>query len=103
MRTVWVWHITWAVNSVAHCWGSQEFNTGDLSRNNWLIGILAYGEGWHNNHHAFEFSARHGLRWWQIDMTWMVISVLKFLRLADKVKLPKEAQMERMRFQPTQA
>jgi stearoyl-CoA desaturase (delta-9 desaturase) len=103
VRTVWVWHITWAVNSVAHCWGSQEFNTGDLSRNNWLIGILAYGEGWHNNHHAFEFSARHGLKWWQFDMTWMVISVLKFLRLADKVKLPKESQMERMRIQPTQA
>jgi fatty-acid desaturase len=47
-------YITWAVNSVSHVWGSQTFNTGDLSRNNWWIGILAFGEGWHNNHHAFE-------------------------------------------------
>ena len=84
MRTVWVYHITWAVNSVSHVWGQQTFNTGDLSRNNWPIGILAFGEGWHNNHHAFEFSARHGLEWWQVDMTWGVVSVLKFLGLATK-------------------
>ena len=50
---------------MSHVWGKQTFNTGDLSRNNWPIGILAFGEGWHNNHHAFEFSARHGLEWWQ--------------------------------------
>ena len=97
VRTCWVYHITWAVNSVAHVWGSQTYNTGDLSRNNWWIGILAFGEGWHNNHHAFEFSARHGLEWWQIDMTWMCVCVLKFFGLADKVKLPKQAQMDRMR------
>ena len=71
-----MWHITWAVNSVSHVWGSQPFNTGDLSRNNWPVGILAFGEGWHNNHHAFEFSARHGLEWWQVDMTWGVVSAL---------------------------
>ena len=58
VRTCWVYHITWAVNSVAHVWGSQTYNTGDLSRNNWWIGILAFGEGWHSNHHAFEFSAK---------------------------------------------
>lgn len=69
-RTCWVWHITWFVNSASHVWGSQTFNTGDLSRNNWWVGILAFGEGWHNNHHAFEFSARHGLEWWQVDVTW---------------------------------
>ena len=65
-----VWHITWFVNSASHVWGTQPFRTGDLSRNNWWVGILAFGEGWHNNHHAFEFSARHGLEWWQVDMTW---------------------------------
>ena len=64
---------------------------------------LAFGEGWHNNHHAFEFSARHGLEWWQMDMTWMCICVLKFFGLADKVKLPKQAQMDRMRFKPATA
>jgi len=100
VRTCWVYHITWAVNSVSHVWGSQTFNTGDLSRNNWWIGILAFGEGWHNNHHAFEFSARHGLEWWQIDMTWMMVCVLKFFGLADKVKLPKQAQMDKMRIKP---
>ncbi|CAE7566888.1 ADS3 [Symbiodinium natans] len=60
-RVVWTWHVTWAVNSVSHVWGFQDWNTGDISMNNWLIGILAFGEGWHNNHHAFETSCRHGL------------------------------------------
>lgn len=77
LRTIWVYHITWFVNSAAHVWGSQDYNTGDLSRNNWWVGVLAFGEGWHNNHHAFEFSARHGLKWWQVDMTWMIISAFK--------------------------
>lgn len=102
-RTVWVYHITWAVNSVAHVWGSQEWNTGDLSRNNWPVGILAFGEGWHNNHHAFEFSARHGLKWWQVDMTWGIIWALKTVGLATAVKLPSESQMDRLRIQPQQA
>jgi len=96
-RTVWVWHITWAVNSVSHVWGDQTYNTGDLSRNNWPIGVLAFGEGWHNNHHAFEFSARHGLEWWQFDPTWYIIRTLQALNLATSVKLPKQQQMDRLR------
>ena len=95
-----MWHITWAVNSVSHVWGSQPFNTGDLSRNNWPVGILAFGEGWHNNHHAFEFSARHGLEWWQVDMTWGVVSALAAVGLVTKVKLPRPDQLERLRVQP---
>ncbi|EOY25831.1 Fatty acid desaturase 5 [Theobroma cacao] len=70
VRIVWVYHITWLVNSACHVWGKQAWNTGDLSRNNWWVALLAFGEGWHNNHHAFEYSARHGLEWWQLDMTW---------------------------------
>ena len=70
---------------------------GDLSRNNWWVGILAFGEGWHNNHHAFEFSARHGLEWWQVDMTWYVIKALQTVGLATNVKLPTERQKERLR------
>ena len=66
-RVVWVWHVTWAVNSVSHVWGYQDWNTGDISMNNWIVGILAFGEGWHNNHHAFEQSCRHGLKWYQVD------------------------------------
>lgn len=98
LRMCWVYHITWFVNSASHCWGYQSYNTGDLSRNNWWVGILAFGEGWHNNHHAFEFSARHGLEWWQFDMTWMIISALQAVGLATNVKLPTEKQKARLAF-----
>jgi stearoyl-CoA desaturase (delta-9 desaturase) len=98
LRMVWVYHITWFVNSAAHVWGYQSYNTGDLSRNNWWVGILAWGEGWHNNHHAFEFSARHGLEWWQVDVTWGLIWGLQQLGLATNVKLPTEKQKEKLAF-----
>jgi stearoyl-CoA desaturase (delta-9 desaturase) len=98
VRIVWVYHITWMVNSACHCWGTQAFNTGDLSRNNWWVGLLAWGEGWHNNHHAFEFSARHGFEWWQLDITWYVIQGLQALGLATNVKLPSERQKARLAF-----
>ncbi|GFP88960.1 palmitoyl-monogalactosyldiacylglycerol delta-7 desaturase chloroplastic [Phtheirospermum japonicum] len=91
VRIVWVYHITWLVNSACHVWGKQAWNTGDLSRNNWWVAVLAFGEGWHNNHHAFEYSARHGLEWWQIDMTWYVVGLLKAIGLATHVKLPTAA------------
>lgn len=99
VRTVWVWHITWFVNSASHAWGSKVYKTNppDQSRNNWWVGILAFGEGWHNNHHAFQYSARHGLEWWQIDMTWYLIRTLQFLGLATNVKLPTEAKKAAMR------
>ena len=88
--------VTWFVNSVCHVWGSQTYDAGDLSRNNWWVGILAFGEGWHNNHHAFEFSARHGLEKLQFDMTWMVIRALEVVGLATNVKLPTEKQKARL-------
>jgi stearoyl-CoA desaturase (delta-9 desaturase) len=62
------------------------------------VGILAWGEGWHNNHHAFEFSARHGLEWWQVDMTWYIIRGLQAVGLAKNVKLPTEKQKARLAF-----
>ncbi|KAJ7962850.1 putative Delta 9 desaturase [Quillaja saponaria] len=95
VRIVWVYHITWLVNSACHVWGKQAWKTGDLSRNNWWVALLAFGEGWHNNHHAFEYSARHGLEWWQIDMTWYVVSLLQTTGLAADVKLPTEIQKQR--------
>ncbi|KAK4428003.1 Palmitoyl-monogalactosyldiacylglycerol delta-7 desaturase, chloroplastic [Sesamum alatum] len=98
VRIVWVYHITWLVNSACHVWGKQAWNTGDLSRNNWWVAMLAFGEGWHNNHHAFEYSARHGLEWWQIDMTWYVVRLLQAIGLATDVKLPTTAHMQRMAF-----
>ncbi|CAK7356932.1 unnamed protein product [Dovyalis caffra] len=98
VRIVWVFHITWLVNSACHVWGKQAWNTGDLSRNNWWVALLAFGEGWHNNHHAFEYSARHGLEWWQLDMTWYVVRFLQAIGLATDVKLPNEVQKQRMAF-----
>ncbi|KAI3774998.1 hypothetical protein L1987_49566 [Smallanthus sonchifolius] len=100
VRIVWVYHITWLVNSACHVWGHQAWDTGDLSRNNWWVGILAFGEGWHNNHHAFEYSARHGLEWWQVDMTWYMIRFLEIIGLAIDVKLPTPTHIQRMAFPP---
>ncbi|KAI4324692.1 hypothetical protein MLD38_030156 [Melastoma candidum] len=100
VRIVWVYHITWFVNSACHVWGNQAWNTGDLSKNNWWVAVLAFGEGWHNNHHAFEYSARHGLEWWQVDMTWNVIRFLQAIRLATDVKLPSEAHKHRLALKP---
>ncbi len=81
-------HVTWGINSICHLWGTQPHDGNDYSTNNWLLGILALGEGWHNNHHAFPTSARHGLRWWQIDLSYYVIRCLALVGLAWKVKLP---------------
>ncbi len=80
-----------------------QYNTGDLSRNNWWVAILAWGEGWHNNHHAFPFSARHGLRWFEIDMTWLTIRALAALKLARDIKLPTPAMVQRLRLMPQEA
>ncbi|CAH1442591.1 unnamed protein product [Lactuca virosa] len=87
----WGYHVTFLVNSACHIWGNQTWDTGDLSKNNWWVALVTFGEGWHNNHHAFEYSARHGLEWWQIDFCWYMIRFLEALGLATNVKLPSEA------------
>jgi len=79
---------TCAVNSVCHVWGLRPYQTADQSRNSWLLGLLALGEGWHNNHHAFPYSARHGLHWWQPDTSWCVIWSMERLGLAWRVRRP---------------
>jgi len=89
VTTVLTWHVTFAVNSVCHTWGRRPYDTGDASTNNPIIGVLAYGEGWHNNHHMYPFSARHGLEWWQLDITWWVLKGLDKLKLVSGLKLPK--------------
>ncbi len=76
VRTVFVWHVTFSVNSVCHYWGYRNHKTPDRSRNNLIVGVLALGEGWHNNHHASPRSARHGHRWWELDLTWLAIKGL---------------------------
>jgi sn-1 stearoyl-lipid 9-desaturase len=89
LRTVIGLHVTWLVNSATHMWGSQRFLTGDKSTNNFWVAALTFGEGWHNNHHAHPQSARHGLAWYEFDLNWYGITVLRWLRLAWDIKLPK--------------
>ncbi|KAF6137716.1 hypothetical protein GIB67_003195 [Kingdonia uniflora] len=96
VRTILDVHTSSLVNSVCHIWGHQAWKTGDLSRNNGLIALISFGEGWHNNHHAFQFSARHGLEWWQIDVTWYVIKLLERIGLATDVKVPSDLQKQKM-------
>jgi stearoyl-CoA desaturase (delta-9 desaturase) len=88
VRVFLVHHVTWSVNSICHLWGRRPYPEKDRSRNNLLFGVLALGEGWHNNHHAFPTSARHGLRWWEIDASYYVIRALAKMGLAWKVRLP---------------
>jgi len=84
-RTVINWHFTWLVNSATHLWGSRRFDTRDDSRNNGLIAAVTFGEGWHNNHHAYPRSARHGLTWSEIDPNWIQIRALEKLGLIKDV------------------
>ena len=88
VRTVLVWHITWSVNSVTHLWGYRSYATDEESRNNAFIGILSNGEGWHNNHHADSRSARHGRRWWELDVTYLTIRLLAAVGLAHDIVAP---------------
>jgi len=88
LRVFFVHHVTFSVNSVCHLWGRQPFNTHDESRNNLVMGILAMGEGWHNTHHAFPASARHGLAWWELDVSYWLIRAMAAVGLARDVRLP---------------
>jgi stearoyl-CoA desaturase (delta-9 desaturase) len=90
-------HATFAVNSICHMFGRRDYASRDESRNNWLVALLVMGEGWHNNHHAFPASARHGLRRWQIDVSWLVIRGLERLGLIWNVRRPTIEQIQRRR------
>ncbi len=98
VRIFLVHHVTWSINSACHLWGTRTYACNDESRDNFIFGILAFGEGWHNTHHTFPTSARHGLRWWQLDLSYALIRLLAWLHLAWNVKLPgKEARAARAR------
>jgi stearoyl-CoA desaturase (delta-9 desaturase) len=86
LRLVLVYNVTWLVNSATHAFGYRNFDSPDLSRNCWWVALLALGEGWHNNHHAHPSSARHGLRWFEFDITWQHIKLLRALGLARQVR-----------------
>ncbi len=87
-RLVFLYHSTWLVNSACHSWGYRSFR-GAPGTNNWLVALLAFGEGWHNNHHAWPASARQGLKPWEVDVSWALITALKKLHLVWDVTLVK--------------
>jgi fatty-acid desaturase len=86
LRVTLALHSTWLVNSATHMWGRRRFETDEDSRNSWWVALLTFGEGWHNNHHAYPTSARHGLKWYEIDFNWLGIRVLQLLGLARAIK-----------------
>jgi stearoyl-CoA desaturase (delta-9 desaturase) len=90
-------HVTWSTNSVCHIWGTHPYRSHDESRNNPIFGLLGMGEGWHNNHHAFPTSARHGLRWWQLDASYLVIRLLALVHLARDLHVPDADTMKSKR------
>jgi stearoyl-CoA desaturase (delta-9 desaturase) len=94
VRLVLVFHFTWFVNSATHKFGYQSHESKDNSRNCWWVALLTFGEGWHNNHHAYQYSARHGLQWWEIDLTWLEIRFLQWVGLATNIKLVPKTSAE---------
>lgn len=94
-----VHHVTWSINSVCHLWGRKDFQSEDQSRNNWIFGLLGWGEGWHNGHHAFLWSAKHGLLRGQMDPSWWIIKGLEWLGLASSIKVPEANAIQAKRKQ----
>ena len=97
VRIFLVQHLSFSINSICHLWGRRPFRCNDESRNNFLCGVVALGEGWHNNHHAFPPSARHGLKWWEIDTSFLVIRIMERLGLAWRVQVPSAVAIARQR------
>ena len=93
LRVVFGLHCTWLINSATHIWGSRRFNTSDDSKNSFWVALITFGEGWHNNHHAHPRSARHGMTWWEVDLSWMQIRVMQWLGLAWDVQVPSATQI----------
>jgi len=97
LSTVLLWHCTFSINSLAHLWGSRPFETRDHSRNNLFLALITLGEGWHNNHHQFMFSARQGLRWWEIDITYYVLRSLSLVGIVRELRAPNPSSIFRVR------
>ena len=93
LRVVVGLHCTWAINSVTHIWGSRRFQTRDDSKNSFWLALFTFGEGWHNNHHAYPTSARHGMTWREVDLSWMQIKLMSWVGLAWDIKVPTPAQI----------
>ncbi len=95
IRVFLVHHSTWSINSICHLFGSSPMSTNDRSRNNVVCAVLTFGEGWHNNHHAFPASARHGLRWWQLDLIYTLLRGLRICGLVSDIREPDAEQIAR--------
>ena len=96
-------HATFSVNSICHMFGRKDYVSRDEARNNWIVALLVFGEGWHNNHHAFPASARHGLHRFQVDVSWWVIRTMERARLVRNVKTPSGDQLARRRLLPSES
>lgn len=94
LSTVLVYHATFMINSLAHVFGTQRYLTGDDSRNNWLLAILALGEGWHNNHHYYPASARNGFFWYEYDVTYYILKLLSWFGLLWDLQTPPESVLK---------
>lgn len=94
VRTVIVWQLTFTTNSVLHLWGSRRFDTNDNSRNSFVLGVINFGDGFHNNHHRYAMSARHGFYWWEFDATYYLIRLFEVLGLVRDVKTPPAGVLE---------
>ncbi len=94
LRMVFVYHATWCVNSATHFFGYRNYEIDDLSRNTWWVALITFGEGWHNNHHAYQQVAEAGHKWWEVDVTMMVIRLLNAMGLVTKLKSIKDIKFE---------
>jgi stearoyl-CoA desaturase (delta-9 desaturase) len=89
MRVIAVWHITWSVNSLSHMFGYRNYETGEDSKNNWLVALLTVGEGWHNNHHEDQAACTVQHRWWELDISYYEVKLLEKLGLASDIIIPR--------------
>ena len=90
LSTVLVYHVTFMVNSVCHLLGKRRFATDDDSRNNWVVALLTFGEGWHNNHHHYPSAARQGFRWYEVDISYSTLKVLSWFGIVWDLRQPTE-------------
>lgn len=97
LSTVAVYHVTFCINSIAHMYGSKPYEVDDDSRNNWLLGLLAMGEGWHNNHHRYALSARQGFRWWEIDLSYVILRILQWFSIVWDIREPPKSVLAERR------
>lgn len=97
LSTVAVYHVTFCINSVAHMFGKKRYDVDDDSRNHWLLGLLAMGEGWHNNHHRYAICARQGFRWWEIDLSYVILRVLQCFRIVWDIREPPKSILAKQR------